>query len=412
MSTTIHIENMMFQPSVIHVPAGTTVVWKNEDTMTHTVTSGANDSNDNRFDSGDLQPGQTFSYTFQQPGSYAYFCDYHPMMQATVIVEKGNHAKPSADTTGAAEGMNMSGSTMSDSSSDGSTQGEHIAVLGTGTHGESKGPDGAFILPYQWQNGYKVFHLTAEPVWWKVKDGKVVEAWAFNGSVPGPEIRVNQGDKVKIVVTNKLPEDTTVHWHGLDVPFSQDGDGMFSQPGIHPGQTWTYEFTVHTPPGTYMYHSHPMNDMAKQERMGMFGPFIVEPKGTGWKQTHPGYQDEFTLVLNDSPQFGYTINGKSFPTTPVLKAKLGDKVLVHIANTGSMYHPMHLHGFHFQLIGQDGYPVPRPMWLDTLTVAPGATYDIAFTADQPGKWLFHCHIMDHVTEGTQMSGMITMFDVK
>jgi plastocyanin len=97
MSTTIHIENMVFQPSVIHVPAGTTVVWKNDDTMTHTVTSGANDSKDNRFDSGDLQPGQTFSYTFQQPGTYAYFCDYHPMMQATVIVDKGNHGNPSAE---------------------------------------------------------------------------------------------------------------------------------------------------------------------------------------------------------------------------------------------------------------------------------------------------------------------------
>ena len=134
------------------------------------------------------------------------------------------------------------------------------------------------------ENGYKVFHLTAQPVWWQVKPGQKVEAWAYNGSVPGPEIKVDQGDKVKIVVENKLPEGTTIHWHGLDVPFAQDGTGGISQPDIKPGQTWTYTFTVTAPPGTYIYHSHPMNDMQKQEDMGLFGPFIVEPKGTDWQQ--------------------------------------------------------------------------------------------------------------------------------
>ncbi|MCL6637622.1 MAG: multicopper oxidase domain-containing protein [Alicyclobacillus sp.] len=146
--------------------------------------------------------------------------------------------------------------------------------------------------------------------------------------------------------------------------------------------------------------------------MGAFGPFIVEPKGTAWQQVHPGYQEEYTLVLNDSSQFGYTLNGLSYPATPVLPAQVGDKVLVHVINLGAMNHPMHMHGMHFQEIGQDGYPLPNPVMMDTIDTAPGTTYDLSFQMNQPGKWLFHCHILPHVTNGPDMTGMITLFDVR
>ncbi|WP_067922395.1 MULTISPECIES: multicopper oxidase domain-containing protein [Alicyclobacillus] len=404
---TVAITNMAYNPKTIHITAGTTITWRNDDSVAHTVTSGAHEQKDGLFDSGNLATGQTFSYTFHKPGTYHYFCAYHPGMTGTVVVSKPQAASPT--TTGdAMTGMHDTRSQTPSSSS--KTQ---YAPLGTGWSGEPKQADDIRLLPYKMEDGYKVFHLTAEPVWWQVKPGQKAKAWAYNGSVPGPEIKVDQGDKVKIVVDNKLPEGTTVHWHGLDVPFSQDGTGGISQPDIQPGHSWTYTFTVKAPPGTYIYHSHPMKDMEKQENMGLFGPFIVEPKGTAWKQVHPGYQREYTLVVNDSPQFGYTINGLSYPATPVLPAKVGDKVLVHLINIGAMDHPMHLHGMHFQLIEQDGYPLPAPVTMDTVNTAPGTTYDLSFVASQPGKWLFHCHIAAHVTDSQgNMSGMITMFDVK
>jgi FtsP/CotA-like multicopper oxidase with cupredoxin domain len=394
---TVHMAQMRYQPTILHVSSGTTVTWVNDDPYGHTVTSGAGRQADKKFDSGDIGPGGQFSYTFQQPGTYAYFCAYHPEMNGTVVVDAAG-ARTVATPSAASESPQVPS--------------YKVRPLGTGTQGEPKQPDGLYLLPYRVENGYKVFHLTAQPVQWQVKPGQTVEAWAFNGSVPGPEIRVDQGDRVKIEVTNELPEATSVHWHGLDVPSDQDGVAGFNQDNIQPGQTYTYTFTVTVPPGAYMYHSHPMKDMMKQEAMGLWGPFIVEPAGTAWQQVHPGYQEEYTLMLNDSAQFGYTLNGLSFPATPVLPAKVGDKILIHLINIGDMNHPMHLHGFHFAQIGQDGFPLPAPLQLDTIDTAPGGTYDLAFTADKPGQWLFHCHILPHVTSGQDMSGMITVFDVQ
>ncbi|WAH37296.1 multicopper oxidase domain-containing protein [Alicyclobacillus dauci] len=403
---TIDMHDSTFNPATIQVMPGTTVTWKNDDLMPHTVTSGSNNQPSGLFNSGDVDQGKTFSYKFTKAGSYSYFCTYHPSMVGQVVVD-GN-----TTSDGNMSGMDMNSSDMAHGTSSSGSDGQ-VASLGTGSTGEPKQADDLRLLPYKMENGYKVFHLTAEPVKWQVQPGKTVDAWAYNGSVPGPEIKVDEGDKVKILVTNKLPEGTTVHWHGLDVPFSQDGTGGISQPDIKPGQTWTYTFTVNAPAGSYMYHSHPMNDMLKQENMGLFGPFIVEPKGTGWQQVHPGYQDEYTLMVNDSPEFGYTINGLSYPATPVLPAKVGDKVLVHLINIGAMDHPMHLHGMHFQELNQDGYPLPSPITMDTINTAPGTTYDLSFVANQPGKWLFHCHIAEHVTDSNgNMTGMVTMFDVK
>ncbi|MCM3024561.1 multicopper oxidase domain-containing protein [Heyndrickxia ginsengihumi] len=388
----IDMKNMAFSPKVVYVTEGTKVTWKNKDAAPHNVVS-----NSGAFKSKELSEGKTFSYTFNKKGTYKYKCTYHAGMDGTVIVTDKKQAM-TMETMSSTEKADSKGKT---------------APLGTGTSGEPKQADGIRLLPYKMVNGYKVFHLNAKQVWWEVKPGKKVKAWAYNGTVPGPEIKVNQGDKVKIIVKNDLSEGTTVHWHGLDVPFKQDGTGGVSQPDIKPGETWTYTFTVNASPGTYAYHSHPMKDMLKQEQMGLFGAFIVEPKGTGWKQVHPGYQKEYTVLVNDSPQFGYTINGRSYPATPVLPAKVGDKILVHLINIGSMVHPMHLHGMHFQEISQDGVPLPSPVTMDTIATAPGTTYDISFNANQVGKWLFHCHITDHVVDSNgDMSGMITTFDVK
>ncbi|GGJ13174.1 hypothetical protein GCM10010885_23100 [Alicyclobacillus cellulosilyticus] len=413
----IQIANDNYSPSQITVPAGTTVVWTNDDLVIHSVTSG-NGKPNGLFDH-DVAPYAQFSYTFTKPGTYPYYCKYHTMAGTIVVTGSGTGGQGMADqgdmgnmgpSTG---GMNMSGSGAS-------TQGvygpygsskDEIAPLGTGTYEEPVLPDGLRLLPYTMQGGYKVFHLTAEPVWWDPSKGKPVEAWTYNGSVPGPEIKVNTGDKVKVIVTNKLPEGTTVHWHGLDVPFVQDGTGE-SQPDLQPGHSQTYTFTVGVPPGTYIYHAHPMLDMSKQEKLGLWGPLIVEPKGTGWNKIHPGFQREYTLVINDSPQFGNTINGKLYPFTPALKAKLGDKVLVHVVNIGSMNHPLSLDGMHFQELEQDGYPLPAPVWMSTLDTQPGTTYDIAITASNPGKWLLASSVPDQISAPDgRLSGMATIFAV-
>lgn len=290
---------------------------------------------------------------------------------------------------------------------------DKVAPAGTGSKGEPTLPDGLRLLPYTMQGSYKVFHLTAEPVWWNVGDGQRVEAWAYNGTVPGPEIQVNTGDKVEIVVQNKLPKGTTVHWQGLDVPFRETGIGGLSQPDIAPGKSWTYKFTVRANPGAYLYRAEPSNGMIQQYAMGLWGPVIVEPKGTAWHHVRPGYNEEYTLMINDSGQFGFNINGESFPATHTLTAYLGDKVLLHLINVGSMEHPMHLHGMHFQEIAQDGDPLPSPISMDTISTAPGTAYDIQLKPDNLGKWLFHCHIVDHVVGSNgQMTGLVTFIDVK
>ncbi|MCL6445084.1 MAG: multicopper oxidase domain-containing protein [Alicyclobacillus sp.] len=290
---------------------------------------------------------------------------------------------------------------------------DQVAPAGTGSQGEPILPDGLRLLPFTMEGGYKVFHLTARPVWWNDGNGLMVEGWVYNGTVPGPEIQVDVGDKVKVVVQNELPQETTIHWQGLRVPFRQTGIGGISQSDIPPGKGWTYTFTVRAHPGAYVYRAEPSIHMAQQYAMGLWGPLIVEPKGTAWHHVRPGYHEEYTVVIDDSEQLGFTLNGKSFPATHTLQAHIGDNVLIHLINVGSMEHPMHLHGMHFEEIAQDGDPLPSPMFMDTILTAPGATYDIRLQPHNLGRWLFHCHIVDHVVDTRgRMTGLVTFIDVK
>lgn len=273
--------------------------------------------------------------------------------------------------------------------------------------------------------GVKEFTLNAEPIRWEYETGKYITAWGYNGQVPGPEIRVTEGDRVRVKFTNKLPKATTVHWHGVDVPFDQDGTPA-SQNAIKPGETYTYEFTA-TPAGTRFYHAHGSThgDEAEQLDMGLSGGFIIEPKG------YVAPDREYTLVL-DEWQVGmdgtksnsmnmaammsgsgmhqmdynlFTINGRAFPDTAPLKVKKGDRVKIRLINAGtSTTHPMHLHGQNFKITATDGNPVPETARLtkDTVAIAPGERYDIEFTANNEGIWPFHCHELHHAD-----SGMVT-----
>ena len=253
--------------------------------------------------------------------------------------------------------------------------------------------------------GVKVFDLTAKEIQWEVEPGKRVKAWAYNGQVPGPQIRVREGDRVRIVLKNELPESTVIHFHGLEVPNDQDGVPFMTQPPIKPGETYTYEFTVPNA-GSHMYHSH--HNAAAQVMLGLLGAFVVEPK----KPKPIERADiDYVMILNDGPH-GYTLNGKSFPATEPIIATRGQRIRIRYMNEGMMIHPMHLHGMHMTVIAKDGWDQPAPWKCDTLNIAPGERWDVIVTCNNPGTWAFHCHILTHAESQHGMFGMVTALIVK
>ena len=262
------------------------------------------------------------------------------------------------------------------------------------------------------EDGVKVFELDVTQALWEVSKGVVKEALAYNGQIPGPELRVRPGDSVRIVLRNHIDQPTVLHLHGITLPNGMDGVPYVTQAPVMPGGSFTYEFDVVDPPGMYVYHSH--FNSAEQVGRGLYGALIVEPEGGTWKGTY-GVEPaaEYTLFTGDGA-LGFVLNGKSFPATAPLSARRGDWVLIHLANDGELLHPMHLHGYHFQVVGQDGYPIPprNRAVVDTLVIAPGARYDILVKADEPGAWAFHCHILSHVEGPEGMFGMVTALVVE
>ena len=259
------------------------------------------------------------------------------------------------------------------------------------------------------QDGVKVFTLEAEEVQWEFIPGKAVTAWGYNGQVPGPEVWVNEGDRVRINFTNNLPVPTTIHWHGVRVPNEMDGVPGVTQDAIEPGESFVYEFDA-TPSGTFWYHSH--FDSARQLDMGLSGAFVI--KGTD----EPAYDKDFVQLVdewirlpdgrngwegvthaghNQAEYNWFTINGKSFPATEDMVVNEGDQVRVRVINTGYQVHPMHLHGKRMTVVAKDGAVLPAAYQADTVLVGPGERYDFEFVADDPGDWMFHCHILHHVT---------------
>lgn len=243
----------------------------------------------------------------------------------------------------------------------------------------------------------KVFKLTASVFQWEVEVGKFVEAWGYNEQIPGPQIRVTEGDKVRVIVTNNLPESHGVHWHGLLVPNNMDGVPFITQPPIKTGETFTYEFVARNP-GSHMYHSH--HNSAFQTPMGLLGAFIIEEK-------YPlsEYSQDHVIILNDGPH-GFTINGKGFPATEAISTKLGEKIRIRYMNEGLMIHPMHLHGMPQRVIAIDGWPHPTPYLCDTPLIAPGQRVDVAIDCTEPGVWAWHCHILSHAESSHGMFGMV------
>lgn len=277
------------------------------------------------------------------------------------------------------------------------------APRGSGGSGRVVVPNGS-VLPWTVRGGVKIAHLRAEPIKHEIAPGLTIEAWGYNGSSPGPLIEATEGDRVRIYVTNKLPEITSVHWHGILVPHGMDGVAGLMQAPIAPGKTFRYEFTFDRA-GTFMYHPHA--DEMTQIAVGMMGMIAVHPRGQARRardyalMTHEmtvpiGTRRPDPLAMNDFNVL--TFNGKAFPATAPLVAEVGDLVRIRLANLGPMdHHPVHIHGHTFQVVATDGGVVPPSARIPetTVLVPTGTTRTIEFVAREPGDWPFHCHMTHH-----------------
>ncbi|MDF3885094.1 copper oxidase [Cupriavidus basilensis] len=275
-----------------------------------------------------------------------------------------------------------------------------------------------WTLPWRMRNGWKEFHLIAEPVEREFAPGMTAHLWGYNGQSPGPTIECVEGDKVRIFVTNKLPEHTTVHWHGVILPSGMDGVGGLSQPHIKPGKTFVYEFVMGKS-GTFMYHPH--SDEMVQMAMGMMGFIVVHPKDQSFMRVDRDFvflmsaydidPGSYTPRVATMTEFNmWTWNSRVFPGIDSLPVRLGDRVRIRIGNLTMTNHPIHLHGVDFEVTGTDGGWVPKAArWPEvTADVAVGQMRAIEFVANNPGDWAFHCHKSHHTMNamGHQVPTMI------
>jgi FtsP/CotA-like multicopper oxidase with cupredoxin domain len=270
---------------------------------------------------------------------------------------------------------------------------------------------GARDLTPHADNGVKVFDLDTSVIRWTILPGVTVDAYAFNGQIPGPTLRFRQGERVRINVTNRLPESTTVHWHGLILPNVMDGPAHITQePIANGGGFYRYEFTA-AQSGTHFYHSHDHID--RQQALGLYGAMIIDPS-----EADPTLRadHEYSVLLQEwlmregltfpaMPMDGgqpnyFTINGKAYPATDTIPMRTGETLKVRfIGSNNGFIHPMHIHGGPFLVVAVDGNTLqPSARYqADTVNVGPGQRYDVIWTARKPGKWLIHCHIGHHTT---------------
>ena len=258
-------------------------------------------------------------------------------------------------------------------------------------------------LPFTMDNGVKVFNLIAEPVKQSIIPGRTFDLWGFNGSAPGPTIQANEGDRVRIIFDNHLPEPTGIHWHGLELPIEMDGVPGVGQKPVMPGERFIYEFPLNQN-GTFFYHPH----MAMQEMVGMLGGFIIHPKTPYTPRVDKDFLvalQEYAVLPNStipnsmSMEFNWlTFNGKAGPASTPFIIKQGERVRIRIINMGMDHHPIHLHGFTFWETGREAARQPEAIWPrgNTVLVGVAQARDIEFIANRPGDWMFHCHLPHHM----------------
>jgi FtsP/CotA-like multicopper oxidase with cupredoxin domain len=405
----IELGSMVILPAELHASPGPVQLRvTNVDTQVHNLSILGEKTKD-------LQPGESEVLDLGDlgEGTYAMQCEIPGHAAAGMV----NELHVGADATDGATGASGSstGAETDHFHGHGTPEAMDAAMSERALRfvEEAKGPFGGQLLePTVLADGTKQFDLTAEIVDWEVEPGKVVQAWTYNGTVPAPHIHVEVGDKVRVVLENKLPTSTTIHWHGIRVPNSMDGVPPYTQPPIAPGQTYTYEFTA-LEPAVGIYHSH---NGADQVLDGLFGAFTIGEMVVPDVLVQQGFKAEpdqaVNMVLNDAGVIGLTLNGKSFPATEPYTAKVGDTVLVNYYNEGLMAHPMHLHQPLGWIIAKDGRELLEPIPGDTINIAPGERYTVLYQMTDPGVWAWHCHILTHAEGADGMFGMVTAFIVE
>ncbi len=258
-------------------------------------------------------------------------------------------------------------------------------------------------LPYEMDGDIKVFRLTAHVFKQQIAPQKTIDVWGFNGSAPGPTIQVTQGDKVRVIFKNELPESSSIHWHGFEDQLGNDGMPGISQAPVNPGETYIYNFNIHQE-GTFFYHSH----MAMQEMAGMLGAFIMHPKTPYRPHCDKDFlinlQAYWVLPNSTSPntmnmEFNWLLlNGKAGPAATPLIVRQGERVRIRFVNLSMNHHPMHVHGHTFYVTGTEGGRIPETAWWpgNTVLVGVAQSRNVEFVADNPGDWMLHCHLPHHM----------------
>jgi uncharacterized cupredoxin-like copper-binding protein len=400
----VSLTEFAITPSAVQVAEGGAIRVTNAGKVKHNVHVKGTD-----VAVSDLDPGQSEILDASElaPGSYEIFCSIpghaDSGMRGVLVVGGASGGHEDHMSSAATDAQLRAQNKVLDAQQQAPVQ-AYVDQLKEGANTEGVGAQ--FMSPTVLADGTKEFDLTATISDWEVEPGKTVRAWTYNGTVPGPTIKVQTGDRVRVVLHNELPQSTAIHFHGIETPNEMDGVPYVTQDPVKPGASFTYEFVAQGP-AVGMYHSH--HHAEHQVPDGLLGAFIVgdEPVPAGVTVSQ-----EVPMVLNDAGVIGLSLNGKSFPATAPTIAKLGDWVEVHYMNEGLQTHPMHLHGMPQLVIAKDGFAVPAPYEADTIAVAPGERYTVLVHATKRGVWAWHCHILNHAERDTGMFGMVTTFIVQ
>lgn len=425
----VTIKNFKFEPAEITVAPGTKVVFVNQDPTPHNVVEGTREEvakrdHDPLFESPDLAPGERWEYIFDTEGEYPYACTiaghYLMGMLGTVnVVEGAEPAVTVATESAEADDDHASHESTADHA-------DHAHALGPSPTIQAIAeanpdlytltPEGLVDLkPFRVEGNVKEFAMDIQEIEHELLDGVVVTAWAFNGTMPGPTLRVTEGDIVRVHFTNTHHQPHTIHWHGIYADQKHDGVPHTSA-AVMPGETRVYEFVAERP-GTFWYHCHV--DSYRHVDLGMYGSLIIEPKdGKTWDR-------EYTLMLDDwdadidpmaakyEPDHNYfLVNGRAFPDVPGIELPVGETTRIRLINAGYSNVAMHMHGPSFMVVDTDGRPLPYSYEKDTLDVAPGERYDIEVTPTKAGDYPFHAHNLHYVTnDGAYPGGMHLMVHI-
>jgi FtsP/CotA-like multicopper oxidase with cupredoxin domain len=406
------MKDFAFEPATITIPTGGAII--------HLMNAGAAVHNlqvpDLGIKSADVAAGATLDLEIgaQSTGTYKVICpqpghEGAGMVGALVVSESatGGESSSGGQTSTGGEASNHGGVSWHEMDANMLARAQLYPA-------KTAGEGGLRMEPTMAADGYKEFVIEAKIVDWEVEPGKIVKAWTYNGVVPAPQIQVYSGDKVRLILKNNLPDSTSLHLHGIQVPNVMDGVDPYTELPTPPGGEHVYEF-VAKGPAVGIYHSH--HNAEQQIPDGMFGALLIDEIGLPQKLIDKGYDPakitkRVDMVLNDAGVIGLSLNGKSFPATKPYTLRVGQIMIVNYLNEGLMAHPMHMHQPLGWVIAKDGVPLDEPQPTDTINVAPGERYTVAYMGQEPGVWAWHCHILTHAETPEGMRYMVTALIVE